>query len=87
MVEAESFNRIVTEFFEDNMENGAKLVLSYIKSVSAMLPLVLSARESDIEHLQAENILICYSFASDHQNYLRYGAFQHVNLQSTNSTN
>ena len=52
-----------------------------------MLPLVLSARESDIEHLQAENILIYYSFASDHQNYARYGALQHVNLQSTNSTN
>ena len=58
MVEAESFNRIVTEFFEDNIGNGAKLVLLYIKSASTMLPLVSSAKESDIEHLQAENILI-----------------------------
>ena len=40
-------------------------------------------RESDIvQHLEAVNILICESFALDHQNYAHYGAFQHVNLQS-----
>ena len=47
LVEAESFNRIVTELFKENIENSAILVLSYIKSVSAMLPLVSSVRESD----------------------------------------
>ena len=80
LVKAESFNRIVTEFFEDK-GNGAKLVLLYIKSMSAMLSLVSFVRESDIErHLQAENILICESFALEHQNYARHGKFQHVNL-------
>ena len=60
LVKAESFNRIVTELSEDNKGNDAKLVLSYIKSVSAMLSIVSPVRESDIErHLQAENILIC----------------------------
>ena len=50
----------MTELFEDNTENGAILVLSYTKSVSAMLALASSVRESDIErYLQAENILIC----------------------------
>ena len=48
-----------------------------------MLSLVLSVRESNIErYLPAENILICECFASDHQNYARYEALQHVNLQS-----
>ena len=48
-----------------------------------MLSLVSSARESDIEqHLQAENILICESFALDHQKFSHYGVFQLVNLQS-----
>ena len=88
LVKAESFNRIVAEFFEDDVGNRAKLVLSYIKSVSAMLSLVSSVRESDIEwHLQAENILICESFALDHQNYAHYGAFQHVNWQSLRKEN
>ena len=73
----------MTELFEDNIGNGATLVLSHKKSVLAMLWLVSSVRESDIErHLQAENIWICGSFAFDHQNYSRYGAFQEVNLQS-----
>ena len=50
----------MTELFEDNIGNGAKLVLSHIKSVSAMLSLVSSVKESDIErHLQAGYILIC----------------------------
>ena len=74
----------MTELFEDNIRNGATLVLSYINAVSAMLSLVSSVRESDIEqHLQVENILICEIFALDHQNYSYYGAFQHVNLQSS----
>ena len=73
----------MTELFEENVGNGATLVLSHKKSVSAMLWLVSSVRESDIErYLQAENILICGSFAFDHQNYSSYGAFQEVNLQS-----
>ena len=49
LIKAESFNRIVTEFFQDNTKNGATLVLSYIKSVSAMLLLVSSVRKSDIK--------------------------------------
>ena len=36
-VKAELVNKIVTESFEDNKENFATLVLSYIKSVSRML--------------------------------------------------
>ena len=60
----------MTELFEDNIGNGAILVLSYIKSVSAMLSLASSVRESDIErYLQAENILVCESFALHQQNY------------------
>ena len=83
LVKAELFNRIVTEFFEDNIENGATLVLSHIKSLSAMLLLVLSVRESNIkQYLQAENILISESFVLEHQNYARYAAFEHVRLQS-----
>ena len=46
-----------------------------------MLSLVSSVGESDIKYLQADNILICYSFPLDHQNYSCYGAFQYVNLQ------
>ena len=45
-------------------------------------------RESDIErHRQTEYTLICESFAMDHQTYVRYGAFQHVNLQSLRKEN
>ena len=45
--------------------------------------LVPSVTESDIvRHLQAENILLCESFALEYQNYAHYGAFQHVNLRS-----
>ena len=86
LVKAELFNRIVTKLFENDTENIATLVVSYIKSVS----LVPSATESDIEHhLQTENILFCESFALDHQNYphSHYGAFQHVNLQSLRKEN
>lgn len=69
----------MTELFENNIGNDAALLSWYIKSVSAMLSLVSSVRESDNEqHLPAENILICKSFASNHQNYARYGAFQHI---------
>ena len=78
----------MTELFEDNIGNGAKLVLSYIKSVSVMLSLVSSVRDSDIEwHLPAEDILTCESFALNHKNYAFYGAFQHVNLQSLRKEN
>ena len=44
--------------------------------------LVPSVTESDIQrHLQAENTSFCDFFALEHQNYVHYGAFQHVNLQ------
>ena len=36
-VKAELFNRIVTELSENNIENVATLILSYIKPVSGML--------------------------------------------------
>lgn len=69
----------MTELFENNIGNDAALLSWYIKSVSAMLSLVSSVRESDNEqHFPAENILICKSFASNHQNCTRYGAFQHI---------
>ena len=51
--------------------------------MSGILSLVSFVTESDIQrHLQVENILICESFALNHQNYACYGSFQLVNLYS-----
>ena len=58
----------MTKLFEDNIGNGATLVSSYIKSVSAMLSLVSYVRETDMErHFQAENLFICESFLLDYK--------------------
>ena len=53
-----------------------------------MLALVSAVRDMNIERrLQAERKLIIHSFAIDHQNYARYGAYQHVYLQSLKQQN
>ena len=56
---------------------------SYRKISFSGVSLVPSVTERDIHRYpQAANILLCFFFALDHQNYSHYGAFQHVNLQS-----
>ncbi len=53
-----------------------------------MLSLEAAVRECNIKkHLQAERELISLSFAFDHQNYARYGSYQHVFLHDLKRNN
>ena len=61
----------------------AKMMVEYLKDVSAMLCLIAAMREKSIEtHLAAERTLLPKCFAFGHVNYARYLTFQHVNLQN-----
>ena len=71
--------------FENALSNQtgtqAKMIVEYLRDVSAMLCLISSVRENSIErHLAAERVLIPKCFAFGHQNYSRYLSFQHVKL-------
>ena len=60
-----------------------KMMVEYLKDVSAMLCLITAVREKSIEtHLAAEHALLPKCFAFGHINYARYLTFQHVNLQN-----
>ncbi|KAG1692278.1 Glutamate receptor ionotropic, kainate 1 [Nymphon striatum] len=63
-----------------------KLIVRYVRDVSAMLCFVSAVREKRIErHLAAERVLLPKCFAFGHQNYARYMTFQHVKLQDIKS--
>ena len=60
----------------------------FLKDVSALLAMVSAVRESNLErHLAAERNMLSLTFAFDHQNYARYGSFQHVYLDNLINTN
>ena len=61
----------------------AKMMVDYLKDVSAMLCLIVAVREKSIEmHMAAERVLVTDCFAFGHFNYAKYLTFQHVNLQN-----
>eukprot|EP00794_Sanderia_malayensis_P016352 gene16352-17996_t len=65
----------------------SKMIVEYIRDVSAMLCLISSVREHSIErHLAAERALIPKCFAFGHPNYSRYLTYQHVRLLDIKST-
>ena len=60
----------------------AKMMVGYLKDVSAMLCFIVAVREKNIEiHMAAERMLITKCFTYGPFNYARYLTFQHVNLQ------
>ena len=61
----------------------AKMMVDYLKDVSAMLCFIAAVRGGNIEaHLAAERMPLPKCFAFRHVIYARYLTFQHVNLQN-----
>ena len=65
----------------------SKMIVEYMRDVSAMLCLISSMREHSIErHLAAERALVPKCFAFGHPNYSRYLTYQHVRLLDIKAT-
>ena len=68
------FERLCTELISSIGGIETEMTIEYLKDVSAMLALISSVRENQIErHLQAERALLPQMFAFGHINYVRYG--------------
>ena len=82
------FERLCTDLMSSNSGTECKMMIEYLKDVSAMLALISSVRENHIErHLQAERALLPQLFAFGHINYARYLTYQHVTLTNLHQTN
>ena len=87
LLELEECTEMVKQVLHCEAGSDPELTVSYLRDVSLMLSLVAAVREADIEkHLQAEQKMICYSFAYDHQNYSRYNSYQNVYLTHLEQT-
>ncbi len=76
-----AFQLLFESAISNHTETQAKMIVEYLRDVSAMLCLISSVRENSIErHLAAERVLIPKCFAFGHPNYSRYLSFQHVKL-------
>ena len=79
---------MLRDILQHDKNCDGELTITYLRDVSSMLALVSAVRDMNIERcLQVERKLIIHSFAFDHQNYARYGAYQHVYLQSLKQQN
>ena len=68
------FERLCTELIFGIGDTETEMTIEYLEDVSAMLALISSVREYQIErHLQAERALLPQLFAFGHINYARYG--------------
>ena len=82
VVSAPQFSILFENIFRCEENSMGALIVAYLKDVSSMLALVSAVRDMDIGgNIQAERKLVAQFFAFDHQNYARYGAYQHVKIQ------
>ena len=83
LLSSQPFDILLRDILQHDKNCDGELTITYLRDVSSMLALISAVRDMNIErHLQAERKLIIHSFAFDHQNYARYGAYQHIYLQS-----
>ncbi len=88
LLELNEFTELAKNVLHCEAGSETDLTVSYLRDVSLMLSLVAAVRDTDIEkNLQAEQRMICYPFAYDHQNYARYNSYQNSYLMSLKQAN
>ena len=84
----DAFNNLFIQITEFEDFSEGHFTIEFLKDVSSLLAMLSAVRESTFERqLQSERNMLSLTFAFDHQNYARYGSYQHPYLNNLKISN